>query len=108
MGPVKLAGIVLATALVSAPAGAAGPQAAIERGITVTGTASVTTVPDRADFRFGVQKQGRSAAGTLAAASEAARKLVAAVKAKGVDTADIQTDQVSLAPRFVKGRLAGY
>ena len=86
MGRPTLAGLGLAVALVAAPAGAAGPQAAIERGITVSGTASVQVVPDRADFSFGVRAQGATAAGTLAAATAAARKVAAAVKANGVAT----------------------
>ena len=108
MGRRTLAVFALAAALVAAPAGAAGPQATIERGITVSGTAAVQVVPDRADFSFGVRTQGATAGGTLAAATDAARKLVAAMKANGVDTADIRTDQVSLGPRFSKGRLVGY
>jgi uncharacterized protein YggE len=65
-------------------------------------------VPDRADFSFGVGAQGATAAGTLAAATAAARKVAAAVKANGVATGDVRTDQVSLGPRFSKGRVVGY
>jgi uncharacterized protein YggE len=108
MGRTRLAGAAIAVALLAAPAGAAGPQAAIERGITVSGTASTKIVPDQADFRFGVTKQGATAVATLAAANQAAGRIVAALKANGIDAADIQTDQVSLAPRFVKGKLNGY
>jgi uncharacterized protein YggE len=108
MGRTKLAGAAIAVALLAAPAGAAGPQAAIERGITVSGTASTKAVPDVADFRFGVSKRGATAVATLAAANQAAGQVVAALKANGIAAADIQTDQVSLAPRFVKGKLNGY
>jgi uncharacterized protein YggE len=103
-----LAAVVVATSLAVAPAGAAGPAAAIERGITVSGTASVTVVPDRADFAFGVRKQGAGAAATLAAARTAAAALVAALEASGVAAEDIRTDQLALAPRFSKGRVVGY
>jgi uncharacterized protein YggE len=108
MGRTRLAAVVVATALLAAPSAGGVTGQPIERGITVTGTAFVTTVPDRAGFRFGVRTQGTTASGTLAAASAAARKVVAAIEAAGVAAADIQTDQVSLAPRFVKGRVAGY
>jgi uncharacterized protein YggE len=105
----------LAVLVAALLAGAAEPQSAkglaadvIEHGITVSGTATVTTTPDQADFFFGVRKQGATAAGTLAATNAAAEQLVAAIKSAGVAAADIRTQQVSLAPRFAKGRLAGY
>ena len=104
----RLAAAAVVTALLAAPSAGGVTAQPVERGITVTGTASVTVVPDRAGFRFGVTTQGSTAAGTLAAAAAAARGLVAAIEGAGVRAADVQTDQVSLAPRFVKGRLAGY
>src|SRR5437870_4976048 len=108
MGRTALVAVAAAAALLAASSAGGVTAQPIERGITVSGTASVQTVPDRAGFRFGVRKQGATAAGTLGAASAAARRLVAAIEAAGVAAADIQTDQVSLAPQFAKGRLTGY
>ena len=108
MGRTSLVAVAVAAALLAAASAGGVTAQPIERGITVSGTASVQVAPDRAGFRFGVRKQGATAAGTLAAADAAARKLVAAIEAAGVAAADLQTDQVSLAPQFAKGRLSGY
>ena len=108
MGRTSLVAVAVAAALLAAASAGGVTAQPIERGITVSGTASVRVAPDRAGFRFGVRKQGATAAGTLAAADAAARKLVAAIEAAGVAAADVETDQVSLAPQFAKGRLSGY
>jgi uncharacterized protein YggE len=87
-------------------AGAARPESASglaaqlrAEGITVNGSASVRAVPDRADFSFGVQSQGRTASAALDANSAEMRKVIAALREAGVAAADIQTEQVSLSPR---------
>jgi len=108
MGRTSLVAVAVVTALLAASSAGGGTTRPIERGITVSGTGSLQTVPDQASFRFGVRKQGATAAGTLGAASAAARRVVAALEAAGVAAADVQTDQVSLAPQFAKGRLSGY
>src|SRR5690349_3521025 len=76
-----------------------GGSAEIQRGITVSGTGTVTTVPDRAAFAFGVTSRGRTASEALDANGAAMRKVIAALKAAGVDAADIQTAEISLSPR---------
>lgn len=69
-------------------------------GITVTGTGSVKAAPDRADFSFGVETQGSTADEALAANNAAVQKVIDALKAAGIATADIQTQQVSVSPRY--------
>ena len=62
--------LVLAAALAAAtlPGSASSAAAATETGgITVTGTASVSSVPDRAELSFGVESQGQTAKAALAA-----------------------------------------
>jgi uncharacterized protein YggE len=108
MGRTSLVALAVTAALLAASSAGGVTAQPIERGITVSGTGSLQTVPDQASLRFGVRKQGATAAGTLGAASAAARKLVAAIEAAGVARADVQTDQVSLEPQFAKGRLTGY
>jgi hypothetical protein len=66
------------------------------RTITVGGTGSVTSVPDRASFSFTVETRGRTATAALAANNADAAAVIAAVKNAGVPPADIQTSQVSL------------
>jgi hypothetical protein len=105
MRPLRIAlvaGLVLAAA---ALAGVARPEAATSaeedaaRGLTVSGSAAVRTVPDRASFTFGVQSEGRTASQALAANAAEARRMIDAIKGAGVAAADIQTTQVSLQPR---------
>ena len=93
--------LVLALALAAATLpGSASSAAADAGGITVQGSASVTSVPDRADLSFGVESQGQTAKAALAANAAEMRKVIAAVKAAGVATADIKTQSVSLSPRY--------
>ncbi len=80
--------------------GSASSAAAEAGGITVQGTASVTSVPDRAELSFGVESQGQTAKGALAANAAEMRKVIAALKAAGVAAADIKTQSVSLSPRY--------
>jgi uncharacterized protein YggE len=90
-----LASLVLALAGAGAAATGAGG-----RTITVTGTGSVAVVPNRASFSFGVTTQGRTAAGALAENAAEMRKVIAALKGAGIAAADIQTQSVSLSPRY--------
>jgi hypothetical protein len=69
-------------------------------GITVTGVGTVKGRPDRADFSFGVESQGKTADEALAANSAAVQKVIEAIKAAGVAAGDIQTQQVSVYPRY--------
>jgi len=93
--------LVLALGLAAATLpGSASSAAADAGGITVQGTASVTSVPDRAELSFGVESQGQTAKGALAANAAEMRKVIAAVKAAGVAAADVKTQSVSLSPRY--------
>jgi uncharacterized protein YggE len=67
--------------------------------ITVSGDGTVTTVPDRASFSFTVEGRAQTAAAAIAASSDAARSVAAAVRSAGAAPADIQTSQVSLSPQ---------
>ena len=107
----KLVHIVALAALalvVGALAGVGRPEAARSQapeqeeplvGLTVTGTGSVRTVPDRASFSFGVQTEGATARAALTANTTAANRVVASLRGAGVAAADLQTSQVSLSPR---------
>jgi len=106
MKPLRIliaAAFVLAAAAV---AGVAQPQQAWgqedggpDRSITAAGVGTVTTVPDRAHFSFGVQAQSRTASQALEGAAAQLNRVVAAVRSAGVAQADIQTEQISLSPR---------
>lgn len=91
--------LVLAAVLAAATLpGSASSAAAEGGGITVVGTASVSSVPDRAELSFGVESQGQTAKAALAANAAEMRKVIAAVKAAG--SADVKTQSVSLSPRY--------
>lgn len=69
-------------------------------GITVTGKGSVTAEPDTAEFSFGVETEGETSDAALSANNEAVQKVIDAVKGAGVAQANIQTQQVSVSPRY--------
>jgi uncharacterized protein YggE len=109
MRPVRIAAVALLVLAAAAIAGigrpeairsadSADPAALPSRTITVNGSGTITTVPDRATFTFGVDVRGETASEALSAAAGAARKIVDAVKGGGVDGEDVQTQQVSLSP----------
>jgi uncharacterized protein YggE len=89
----------------SAIAGVAQPHLGRSAGtpagktITVSGSGTVTSVPDRADFGFTVETRAKTAAGALAQNADAATNVIAALKNAGATSADIQTSQVSLSPQ---------
>jgi uncharacterized protein YggE len=78
--------------------GSASSAAAEPGGITVIGTASVASVPNRAELSFGVESQGATAKAALAANAVEMRKVIAAVKAAG--GTGVKTQSVSLSPRY--------
>jgi uncharacterized protein YggE len=92
--PLVLA-VALAAAVLPGSAASADPEPA---GITVQGTASIESVPDRAGLSFGVESQGETARAALAANAAEMRKVIAALKAAGAT--EIQTQSVSLSPRY--------
>ena len=77
----------------AAPVGAAG------EGITVVGSGSARAVPDVAEWSFGVQTSGETAAAALGANSAAMDDVVAALRDSGIDEDDLRTEQVSVYPR---------
>ncbi len=68
--------------------------------VTVSGTGTVTAVPDTAVVSFGVVTQAQTATQALAANSAVAARVISALKTAGVATKDLQTEAVSLSPRY--------
>jgi hypothetical protein len=95
-----LAGLLALAVVVAAVAlpGSASSAAADEGGITVQGTASVASVPDRAELSFGVETQAKTARAALAANAAEMRRVLAALRAAGAT--DLKTQYVSLSPRL--------
>jgi uncharacterized protein YggE len=74
-------------------------EKAPSRFVRVAGTAEVKVVPDRAVIEVGVEKQDPSASAAKHAEDAAARRILAALRAGGIDEKDIQTTYLSLQPR---------
>lgn len=95
--------LALLLLVASAISGIAQPRfghsatAAGDKTITVTGTGTVTAVPNRATFGFTVETRAKTATSALAQNNDAAAAVIAAVKGTGVPAASIQTSQVGLA-----------
>ena len=119
MKPARSAALAGLGLLVVALGGVVRPHAAhglepaqteLERTLLVNGTGAVTTVPDRAEVSFGVISEGVTARAALSANSAEMRRVIEALKGAGVDERDIQTQQVSLSPRYSGNgeRVVGY
>lgn len=84
-----------------------GPQPS--QAITVAGTGTVTTTPDRADFSFGTHTQRKTAKAAAAATAVKMQKIIDALKKAGLEKRDIQTQQVSIYAQYTSGgTLEGY
>lgn len=111
MKSLALIGAVAVVSLLGGAAGAGGAtSAATQHSIVVTGNGSVATVPDRAQLSFGVSSDAKTASAALHANAVEMTKLIAAVKGEGIPAADIQTQFVSLSPRYSQSgeEIVGY
>jgi uncharacterized protein len=92
-----LAAVALAGALRPDGAGAADPATAPDT-VTVTGSGSVSAVPDRAEISAGVETRAPTAKAALAANGAAMQKVIAALRGNGGK--DVTTQTVSLSTAF--------
>src|SRR4029453_14775122 len=69
-------------------------------GVTVSGTGTVESVPDEAQFSLGVESTGGTAREALAANSERMRRVLAALYAAGIAKGDVQTQDVSVSRSY--------
>jgi uncharacterized protein YggE len=90
----RIAALIALLLLAAAPAalGAGG------RSITVDGTGTVSTVPNEADFNFGVAVTAPTAKGALSACARRTNSMIAALAKAGVKPSDIQTAEITLSP----------
>ena len=68
--------------------------------LTVVGTGSVTTRPDTARLSAGVTTEASSASHAISANADAMAKVIDALKRAGVSSKDLQTEFVSVNPRY--------
>jgi uncharacterized protein len=105
MKPMRIAALVLVAAAVVAFAGVGRPDLAggasqPSGGISVTGTGTVSSVPDQAQFSLGVESTGPTAREALATNSQRMRRVLAALFAAGVAKGDVQTQDVSVSRSY--------
>ena len=108
---ILITGLVLAAALLTALAGAAGLQAAsvrtvsaqtvpteMPRTISVTGNGKATVVPDIAYINIGVHTENADAAEAVGSNNSQSEKVATALRALGLASKDIQTTNFSIYP----------
>ncbi|HUP55555.1 MAG TPA: SIMPL domain-containing protein, partial [Methylomirabilota bacterium] len=107
--------IVAVAALAVRPGAAAGAPATngepALHTITVTGTGSVTRVPDVARVSVGVSVTKASVKGARESAGKSMQDIIAAIKAMGIDEKDIKTTSIDLSPQYSNSstpRIIGY
>jgi uncharacterized protein YggE len=66
--------------------------------VKTTGTAEIKVTPDRAVIQVGVERQSATAKTAKAAVDSTSRKLLATLKAQGIDDKDTQTAYLDLQP----------
>jgi hypothetical protein len=100
---------LLVAAMLAAPAGSALAQDGGDTAprIVVTGEGRVEAVPDMATITIGAQNDAATAAEALAATSAATAAILDNLAAAGIAARDIQTDQLSLSPRYDYSRSDG-
>jgi uncharacterized protein len=109
-----VAGLATGALVVAALAGVGLPEpahgdAGITRTVTVNGTGTVEAKPDRAGFSFGVDSRAASARAASSENAAAMRRLIDALKEAGIDSDNIQTQQVSVWPATDSdGHITGY
>jgi len=103
-----LLGIVALAGAVGLPGRAVAQQPApASDTLTVSGTGTVSTVPDESQLSFGVETRRPTAQAAVAANGEAMRKVIAAVKAAGAR--GVTTQWVSVYPYTANdGAVQGY
>jgi uncharacterized protein len=72
--------------------------------ITVSGEATISVAPDRAEIEAGVTSDAKTAREASDANNAAMGKLLLALKAANIDEKDIQTSRLSLQPQYPPNR----
>jgi uncharacterized protein YggE len=105
MNPIRIAAIAALVLAAAALAGVGRPEEARSeqgtpsRGITVTATGKLESVPDRASLEIGVDTQAPSAKEALAQNAQRIERVIEALRNAGAAKDDIRTSQVYLWPQ---------
>jgi hypothetical protein len=82
----------------------AAATAFAQRTITVSASGQVQVTPDRAQFTVGVSTRGGSVGDMVRENNEKTRRIIEALKAKGVGAAEIQTSNFSIQLPWENGK----
>jgi len=109
---VRLAGLTAALALAALPAPSAGQDIAIglspgEVLLKVEANGEHLSRPDVMAISAGAVTTGRTAREALAANATVANRLLAAVRANGIDPRDVQTSELTVSPQFAREDRSG-
>ncbi len=91
---------VVVVALLFAAGLAAAQDKPQVKSVRVIGTAEVKVVPDRAVIQLGVETQDASASRAKQTADAKSRRILASLRANGIEEKDIQTTFLSLQPQY--------
>ena len=92
--------LIIAAAVAFAPhiSAARAEDKAMERTITVSATGTAEAEPDQARITSGVSTEAPTAREALTGNTEAMNKVISELKAKGIDSKDIQTASFNVEP----------
>lgn len=93
--------IAAAAALLTACGGDGGSGDPDSRVVTVAGSGEVRGTPDTLRANIGVQATGPDVSSAIDAVNASAKKVSDAVKDQGVESKDIQTQEMSISPEYV-------
>jgi uncharacterized protein YggE len=82
------------------PIASSEAQTSLVNTITVSGTGTVSTLPDEAVIQIGVQNSATTAAAALDQNSKETQKVLARLKADGVPDSAIETTNVAVYPNY--------
>ena len=68
--------------------------------ISVSGTGTTSVAPDMAIVSFGVLREGKTAREALTKNNKAMEKVLASMKAQGIEDKDLQTSNFNIQPRY--------
>jgi uncharacterized protein len=105
MNPIRIAAVAALVLVAAALAGVGLPEQARSdegapaRGITVTASGKVESIPDRAALEIGVETQAGSAKSAMGQNADRLADVIDALRKAGVAKDDLQTSQVYLWPQ---------
>ncbi|MGC0364887.1 uncharacterized protein YggE [Rhodococcus sp. 27YEA15] len=92
--------VAAAVAAVTVSLTACGSSDHSVKEVTVVGSGQVRGAPDILTAGIGVDVSASDVSGALSASNEKARRMIDAMVAAGVSAEDVQTDNVSVGPRY--------